>query len=50
MGSVYESGWEDTVREGVDKQHSSNMLSLSLSLSPTPTTTTTTHHVVTESY
>ena len=33
MGSVYESGWEDTVREGVDKQHSSNMLSLSLSLS-----------------
>ena len=32
MGSVYESGWEDTVREGVDKQHSSNMLSLSLLL------------------
>ena len=33
MGSVLESGWEDTVREGVDKQHSSNMLSLSLSYS-----------------
>ena len=32
MGNVYESGWEDTVREGVDKQHSSNMLSLSLLL------------------